>query len=468
MVSRFYAGLVVFGLITGPFRAKASGWPLLNAEQSSSEHYHSSDAAIAKVEAIQRLKASEWQARSQPLEALLHSYRSRHEACVKAGNDLPGKYVKVTGSDNIGIGNGLPAVLTGLLLALITDRCLFIDFAFYEDFFQPDLDFSWKHHAERLVAHGHDPTKPPIEPKVLLGTSTGPVLEIAEAWLFQNLTEVYQGDYGIEVFDDCDWTPALLQSNPFHQDFIDLYFPTREIFASLAPFMLKVTPRVENRITAFRQQNFKLFTIGLQIRRHKCDGGPDETIDKKEVHCALRPSIESFCAVARSIQLSHGLNDKDVRFFLAADDTEVYDQVAEILGRERVIFTDNGIAPLHKVDHIQYTPSGNPGTLETGLMDLALLAQCDDIIMTITSSYGYIAGAWGGLAPVHMLYGKHQTVQNPYWFRAINSEPCYWQAKDMMRALDIKGVERYRSNPFWMQYSQCHHAVKLPPTAESW
>lgn len=29
--------------------------------------------------------------------------------------------------------------------------------------------------------------------------------------------------------------------------------------------MLKVTPRVENRITAFRQQNFKLFTIGMQV-----------------------------------------------------------------------------------------------------------------------------------------------------------------------------------------------------------
>ena len=75
-------------------------------------------------------------------------------------------------------------------------------------------------------------------------------------------------------------------------------------------------------------------------------------------------------------------------------------QVAEILGRERVIFTDNGIAPLTHMDHITHTPSGNPGTLETGLMDLALLSQCDDIIMTITSSFGYVAGAWGGFAPV--------------------------------------------------------------------
>ena len=51
------------------------------------------------------------------------------------------------------------------------------------------------------------------------------------------------------------------------QDFIDLYFPTREIFAALSPFMLRVTPRLQDRIAAFKQHNFGLFTIGLQVGR---------------------------------------------------------------------------------------------------------------------------------------------------------------------------------------------------------
>lgn len=71
------------------------------------------------------------------------------------------------------------------------------------------------------------------------------------------------------------------------------------------------------------------------------------------------------------------------------------------------------------------------------------------------------------LLQVHMVYGKHLTVQNPYWFRAITSEPCYWQAKNMMRELNTTTIDRYRSNPFWMQYSQCHHATPPKPTAES-
>lgn len=48
-------------------------------------------------------------------------------------------------------------------------------------------------------------------------------------------------------------------------------------------------------------------------------------------------------------------------------------------------------------------------------------------------------------------------AQNPYWYRAISSEPCYWQAKNMMKDLDAKAVNRFHSNPFWMQYTQCHN-----------
>lgn len=44
-----------------------------------------------------------------------------------------------------------------------------------------------------------------------------------------------------------------------------MYFPTREIFASLAPFLLKVAPQVEDRIATFKQENFQLFTIGIQV-----------------------------------------------------------------------------------------------------------------------------------------------------------------------------------------------------------
>ena len=66
-----------------------------------------------QVKALRQLKEFEWIARTQPLEALLQSYRARHESCINSKNGLPGKYILVIGNDDIGIGNNLPSVITG-------------------------------------------------------------------------------------------------------------------------------------------------------------------------------------------------------------------------------------------------------------------------------------------------------------------------------------------------------------------
>jgi len=59
----------------------------------------------------------------------------------------------------------------------------------------------------------------------------------------------------------------------------------------------------------------------------------------------------------------------------------------------------------------------NPGTVHSALVDMALLSQCDDLVVTMASSFGYVAAAWGGYAPVYMVYGEHISSQNPYWYR---------------------------------------------------
>lgn len=59
----------------------------------------------------------------------------------------------------------------------------------------------------------------------------------------------------------------------------------------------------------------------------------------------------------------------------------------------------------------------NPGTVQTALIDMALLSHCNDLVVTMASSFGYVAAAWGGYAPVYMVYGEHTSSQNPYWYR---------------------------------------------------
>ena len=46
-------------------------------------------------------------------------------------------------------------------MALLTERCLFINFPFYIKTFVPEMDFDWNHHQQRLLSFGHDVTKTP-------------------------------------------------------------------------------------------------------------------------------------------------------------------------------------------------------------------------------------------------------------------------------------------------------------------
>lgn len=83
-------------------------------------------------------------------------------------------------------------------------------------------------------------------------------------------------------------------------------------------------------------------------------------------------------------------------------------QVVELLGQDMVIYRhDNGVGTVKsKVIGVH-----NPGTPESALIDMRLLSECSELVITVASSYGSVAAAWGGIAPVQMLHGLHANVQ---------------------------------------------------------
>ena len=82
------------------------------------------------------------------------------------------------------------------------------------------------------------------------------------------------------------------------QAFFDRLFPTREVFAALAPFILQLAPQYEREVQAFMGTRFRLYNIGIQIRRRKCNG------DRHDLSCELRPSIEAYCQVGSALIMS--------------------------------------------------------------------------------------------------------------------------------------------------------------------
>jgi hypothetical protein len=93
------------------------------------------------------------------------------------------------------------------------ERCLFVDFPFFNKYFDHELDFSWKNHAKRLLEHGHNASAPEnIPERIPYGYTT-----IADVWMFKDMREYFDKYYGVEMWKDLDWSAALLQSNPIHQ-----------------------------------------------------------------------------------------------------------------------------------------------------------------------------------------------------------------------------------------------------------
>ena len=98
------------------------------------------------------------------------------------------------------------------ILALLTERCLFVDFPFYNTHFEQELDFSWANHKKRLMALGHDVTAPENVPE-RQGYGWG---SMAKTWMSEDLKEHYAPHYGVDLYMDLDWSAAYLQSNPHY------------------------------------------------------------------------------------------------------------------------------------------------------------------------------------------------------------------------------------------------------------
>jgi xyloglucan fucosyltransferase len=93
------------------------------------------------------------------------------------------------------------------------ERCFFVDFPFFNTYFEHELDFSWERHKARLLAHGHDVTEEGNAPETV---PFGYVM-LADTWLLKDIVERYEGTYGVRLWKDLDYSAAMLQANPFHQ-----------------------------------------------------------------------------------------------------------------------------------------------------------------------------------------------------------------------------------------------------------
>lgn len=299
------------------------------------------------------------------------------------------------------------------------------------------LDMRWWEHEATLQSWGrHNLTTLVMGPRSIWTMSpTDPI------YVTGNFTDLWAEQDAVDIHYENDYLVPLLLSNPHYRVFFDRYFPGHEVFHPLSRFLFNLHPRHEAAAKAFRTANFGAFTVGLQIRTQK-PLGPG----------LADPGIDHYCALARAVQLKGGLQDDRVRFFVATDSDQAIEAVKRSLGSERVVSTSGGGAREAKG-----TKAGNPGTEESAVLDMRLLSMTDALVVTSASSFGYVAAAWGGIIPIHVLHrGDRPSMLNPYFYVPLDSEPCYWGAhRYFMEKAPTEAKDLLKANPMWMQYAHC-------------
>jgi len=109
------------------------------------------------------------------------------------------------------------------------------------------------------------------------------------------------------------------------------------------------------------------------------------------------------------------------------------------------------------------TIGGNPGSEAGGLVDLFLLAKCNDLIITHSSSYGTTAAAMSNIIPYSSTYpitaksNQSIAVQPIYFYQPFNSEPCMYYCKRIVKDFGEPYVGLLKEDGLWLQYCQCHY-----------
>ena len=227
---------------------------------------------------------------------------------------------------------------------------------------------------------------------------------VKERALCDDWREEYRDTQVLLVYGDQYFVPPL-QVNVHYRPIISRLFNDTDIFGPLARWLLRPSTDVEAYIEPFMEKRFTPFTVGLQLRRRERLGLKDS-----EVQLALR--------CARDIVAAHraqpGHLGEAVSFFVASDDNSLRQSVRQQL---------ENVGPVAFTDEFMVREDMTRG-LFYAVVDSMLLSHTSAIVVTPSSTFGYISHAYGSLVPWRA--SLHPATE---CHRAVSAEPSahFWQ-----------------------------------------
>ncbi|KAF0462064.1 Xyloglucan fucosyltransferase/Nodulation protein Z NodZ [Gigaspora margarita] len=356
-------------------------------------------------------------------------------------SELP-KVVVVIPDMKTGYGNRLPGIVCGFLYSLITDRLFFIwGYNNFEDYYEKDFNHNWN-----IVINLYKNTT--YRYMHYLNQYNDFSLVARE-----NLSNEDISSHDILYVYTWDYACAPITSNPYYKKWFDKIIPDYKVFTTISLKLLRLHPNINKQVETFAEKNFSNYAIGIHLR------------EKKLLDDMIIP-VEHYSEVVKMLTI--GMKNVNISIFVAAGSNNCRTKLINSLRKAFNHHNNNSINIVYTEENmdLRNPVSLNPVSEVGALIDMKLLSLCDDLVITYSSSFGFIAAGWSQKAsrqrgpfvimPVKDLDGDLWLVDKVWMWGAMSSEPCMYLSKQLIENEDEETVKAFKTNPLWMHFSQCH------------
>lgn len=241
-------------------------------------------------------------------------------------------------------------------------------------------------------------------------------------------------------YSSSDYDLPLLQISPVLQQHMRRLLPSGDWFYHVSSFLLQPSEKVLQALAPYTQLAGQC-AVGVHLRSKK-------KLPGEEGQEFL--NIQQFARVVASLAEATTGN-----IFVASDHNN-FDELARLLPDRRVWWSKETAAAIGQETG---AAGDNPGSDLSALIDIFLLARCQQIVLTAGSSFGTMAAGIANKHPVHVLRGDHaRPFLNPWFWGSTTSEPCMWKAgrtHPSWMSKEIREALRQRFSGF-LYHEQCN------------
>lgn len=242
----------------------------------------------------------------------------------------------------------------------------------------------------------------------------------------------------IMTYTSFDYELPLLQINPDFADRLHQLFPAGDVFHQVAKQLFSPKVGVLQAAAPYQQKAARC-VVGMHIRNHKSQLGDEPP----------QAVYEQFASIA------NGLAQERPGTIFVASDADIFAHMAGLMPKRRVWWSDLTQSSVGQ----KLAVAENPGTDLSAVVDMYLLARCQQIIVTSGSTFGAVAAAISNTVPVYAARGLHaDPYHNPWFWKALSSEPFMYKLSAVhSNLLDPSIVAAmHKKHPLALQFAQAH------------